>query len=236
MTLEAVCFDLDDTLYSYEKYARAGLHAAADRLEAQTGYQLRDELFGLYFDRERTAGTFDIVVDRYDLSESLVESLVEAFHSASTPLSPYPETERVLERLAATYRLGLITDGREGHTKLDRLGITDRFDEILVTPTIARSKHEPVVFERVLGELGASPEKAMYVGDDPRVDFPVPNDLGMWTVRLRRGRYTAIEPDGSGAEPDYRIGSIAALPAVVRDCDGDGPAPTGDLANERLDR
>jgi len=219
MTLEAVCFDLDDTLYSYEKYARAGLHAAADYLESETGYQLREELLALYFDRERTAGTFDRVVERYDLSESYVEGLVEAFHSATTPLSPYPGTEQALDSLASAYRLGLITDGREGFAKLDRLGITDRFDEILVTPTIDSSKHEPGVFERVLGNLGVCAEEAMYVGDDPRVDLPVPNDLGMWTVRLRRGRYAALEPDSPDAQPDYRIGSIDALPAVVRDCE-----------------
>ena len=220
MPLDAVCFDLDDTLYRYEKYARAGLHAAADYLESETGYRLREELLALYFDRERTTGTFDHVVERHDLSESHVERLVEAFHSASTPLSPYPGTERVLDTLAPAYRLGLITDGREGLAKLDRLGITDRFDEILVTPRIDSSKHEPGVFERVLGELGVRPERAMYVGDDPRVDLPVPNNLGMWTVRLRRGRYAALEPQSPDAEPDYRIESIDALPAVVRDCDG----------------
>lgn len=228
MTLEAVCFDLDDTLYDYEKYARAGLHAAADHLEAETGLRLHDELLTLYFDREHTQGTFDLVAERYDLSESMVDALVEAFHDASTPLSPYPETVPVLSSLGSSYALGLITDGRGGHAKLDRLGITGYFDEILVTPTIARSKREPAVFERVLENLDVTPDRAMYVGDDPRVDFPVPNDLGMHTVRVRRGRYTHLEPERADARPDYRIDSIASLPGVVRDCCGRPSEVPGD--------
>ncbi len=215
MTITAICFDLDDTLYNYEQYARAGLANAASMLEKQTGKQLHDELLELYFSEERTEGTFDILLERHDLPTDLREQLVEAFHNATTPLSPYPETKPLLATLGTEYRIGLITDGRGGQKKLDRLGIRSQFDVILVTPEINSSKHEPNVFHQVLDSLGVIPSNTVYIGDDPRVDFAVPNTLGMYTVRLRRGRYRDLEPDSQTNRADYSIESLHALCHLV---------------------
>lgn len=215
MSLQSICFDLDDTLYSYEAYARAGLRSAAAYLERETGEDYYEQLLTLYFEADRHQGTFDALVERHDLREDIVSELVTAFHSATTPLPPYPETEPLLTALGEQYSLGLITDGREGRAKLQRLGIESYFDEILVTPTINRSKHDPVVFEQVLEALGLPPSAALYVGDDPRVDFAVPNDLGMGTVRLRRGRYKRLDPETVSDRPDDEIDSLADIHAVL---------------------
>lgn len=211
VTISAVCFDLDDTLFDYEEYARTGLRAAADRLETLTGDSYHDALTALYFEEDVTEGTFDELLDRHDLDLSLSEELVDAYHAASAPLSPYDTTVPVLTELAETHQLGLVTDGRGGHAKLQRLGILAFFDAVLVTPTIDASKRHPVVFERILDELSVAPASAMYVGDDPRFDYAVPNDLGMTTVRLRRGRYTELEPATPAAIPDHEIGSLDEL-------------------------
>lgn len=213
--IEAVCFDLDDTLYDYHRYARAGHAAAADLLASRTGDEYHEELLDIHFDDERTEGAFDILVERHDLPSGIVDDLVEAYHNATEPLMPYPETESVLSQLGEQYQLGLITDGRGGHGKLDRLGIREQFDTVLVTPTIRRSKHDPVVFKRVLAELSTDPEMAVYVGDDPRVDFTVPNDMGMTTVRQRRGRYTDLEPTTDDAAPDREIRYLDELPRLL---------------------
>lgn len=211
MSLDAICFDLDDTLYDYEEYARTGLLAAADRLEDRTGERHHEELLDLYFDGH-TEGTFDRLLDRHGYPDRYVEELVAAYHEATAPLTPYPETRRVLADLARTHDLGLITDGRGGHGKLDRLDLRDAFDVVLVTPTVGRSKRDRLVFERVLDDLAVSPSRAAYVGDDPRVDFRVPNDLGMTTVRLRRGRHADLEPPTPAHEPDREVDTLTDLP------------------------
>jgi len=208
---EAVLFDLDDTLYDYQAYARAGLRSAADLLAERTGERLHDDLERLYFQEGVTDGTFDRLLDRHDLPAALVDDLVDAYHDATDPLPPDPETERVLSTLADTHQLGLVTDGRGGHAKLDRLDIRSYFDAVLVTPTVDRSKHDRGVFERVLAELSTSPRAAAYVGDDPRVDFRVPNEMGMTTVRIRRGRYVGLEPPDEAAAPDHEIESLGSL-------------------------
>lgn len=211
MSLDAVCFDLDDTLYSYSQYARTGLYRAARHLEEKTGEKLYDELFSLYFVDGITSETFDVLIERHDLASSLVPELIETYHSASTPLVPYPETEPLLSYLSDQYKLGLITDGREGRMKLNRLGLTRYFDVVTVTPESNRSKHEQIVFEQTLGDLGVTPDSAMYVGDDPRVDFRIPNQLGMCTVRLLRGRYKQLLMTEDTARADHSIHSLKSL-------------------------
>lgn len=211
MSTAAICFDLDDTLYDYEEYAEAGLREAADLIESRTGVRCREQLHSLYFQKGVTDGTFDRILERHDLPADLLEDLVEAYHSATTPLSPYPETETLLSELSTRYRLGLVTDGRGGHAKLDRLEIRQYFDSVLVTPTIGRSKHDREVFERVLSDLSVPASETTYVGDDPRVDFRVPNEMGMTTVRLRRGRYVDLDPPEPSAAPDREIDALEEL-------------------------
>lgn len=212
-SIESVCFDLDDTLYDYHRYARAGLAAAADHLEATTGRRRHEELHRLYFEEDVVEGTFDVLADRHDLSQDLVGELIEAFHADDSPLAPYADTVALLSALGADFRLGVVTDGRGGRAKLRRLGISQHFDSVVVTPETDRSKHDPAVFDRVLSMLSVPASATVYVGDDPRVDFRVPNGLGMQTVRLRRGRYADLEPETPAAAADREVDGLEELPA-----------------------
>ncbi|MEF8914562.1 HAD family hydrolase [Natronomonas sp.] len=215
MSIEAVCFDLDDTLYDYLRYAQAGLDEVGDYLEALTGRQYHAELFDIYFEEGITDDTFDVLVERHGLSPDLVDEMVEAYHGALGPLKPYDDAESVLAELTESYRLGCITEARGGHTTLRRLGIHEYFDEALVTRAIGHSKQDPAAFEFLLSKLSASPQSAVYVGDDPHVDFHAPNDLGMATVRLRRGRYADREPSDRAALPDHEIRQLDELSNVL---------------------
>ena len=228
-TIEAVCFDLDDTLYDYHEYARAGLRAAADRLERLTDQSLHEELCRLYFAEDRTQGTFDALLDRHEISaedpDALVDDLVEAYHAASDPLDPYPETEQVLSRLGSTCELAVITDGRNGRAKLRRLGIADHFEVVVVGPELDSSKHERTVFDAAFADIAGEPRQTVYVGDDPRVDFTIPNRLGMATIRVRRGRYADLEPAGSEARPDVEVETLDELHDMVDGPSGEGTVP-----------
>lgn len=228
MTGRAVCFDLDDTLYDYHRYARSGLEAAADRLESRFGRSFHDELRSIYFDDAVTEGTFDELCRRHGLPVGIVDDLVEAFHGADDPLEPYPEVPPVLDLLSESHRLAVVTDGRGGRGKLRRLELDSYFDAVMVAPAVGRSKDDPVVFRRVLTALSVPPGRAVYVGDDPRADFRVPNGIGMGTVRLRRGRYAHLEPPDESLEPDHEIDRLVELLPLVG-----GEVPPGVRLPER---
>lgn len=215
-SLAAICFDLDDTLFDYEQYIEAGLREAAAVIESETGTDFEPELLALYFEEDVRDGTFDALLDRHDLPGELTPQLVEAYHDSSGPLTPYDETETVLSTLGDSYRLGLITDGRNARSKLRRLGLTDHFETVFEGPAHGVDKTDVRPFLDVLSELDVDPEDTLYVGDNPHTDFRHPNDLGMYTVRLRRGRYVDRDPR-DGEAPDHTIDSLAELLELVDD-------------------
>ena len=227
--IEAVCFDLDDTLFDFEQYVRAGLLEAADLVRTRTGRRIRDELIELYFEAGVTEGTFDRLVERHDLPASLVPELVEAYHDHRGALEPYPETEAVLARLGERYTLGLLTDGRNGRGKLARLGLDSYFDAVVVAHDRDFEKPDVEAFERVAASLGVEPTAAVYVGDHPELDVVGPKQLGMGTVRIRRGRYADL-PSRDDAPPDVEVDRLGSLVDLL---EGDAAGPDVPAVDDR---
>jgi putative hydrolase of the HAD superfamily len=212
----AVCFDLDDTLYPYEEYARTGLLAAADTLAARTGHRLHNELADLYFEEGVTEHIFDRLVARHDtLADSVTRQMAEAYHDATAPLEPYHDTTTVLELLGDRHRLGVLAGCRRARDKLARLGLSTYVDEVVTTSELGLSKTDEQPIARLLTSLSVEPSRALYVGDDPHTDFAVPNRIGVGTVRVRRGRFTHLDPTTEAAEADVEIDALGELPALV---------------------
>jgi len=209
--LDAVCFDLDGTLFDDRQYVRGGLRHAARVLERETGIDCADALRTAYFDRDIREATFDVVLAEYGLSRDRVPELVEAYHDNTAGLTPYPGAESALSTLAGRYPLALITGGRNGREKLRRLSLADYFETVLVTSRLDCSKRDPDPFERALETLGVAPDAAAYVGDRPELDFPQPNRLGMTTVRVETGRYADADATGT-ARPDGTVPTVADVP------------------------
>ncbi len=217
--LRAVCFDLDGTLFDDRQYVRAGLEAAAEELAAREGVDLRAELLAAYFRRGITERTFDVVLSEAGLSTDHVPALVDAYHGIDASLVPYPDAEATLTKLCGEYRLGLVTGGRNGRTKLRRLGLARYFGAVVVTPERGEEKTESAPFVDALAALGVSPSDAAYVGDRPTLDVRRPADLGMATIRVRRGRFGDEESEG-GLEPDATVDSLEGVPAALERVDG----------------
>lgn len=213
--VRAVCFDLDGTLFDDRQYVRAGLREAARVVEAETGVAVEEELLDAYFRREIQEETFDHVLAEKDLPVELVPDLVDAYHDHDADLDPYPEVRAVLDRLDDRYDLGLLTGGTNGRTKLDRLGLAEYFDAVVVAPARDLTKRETESFRILLDSLGVEASETVYVGDRPSVDFPIPNDLGMTTVRVAVGRYAEVPPETPGETPDVTVEDLQDLPEVI---------------------
>lgn len=213
MTTEAVCFDLDYTLFDYDQYIRGGLDHAADVIERRTGCDVAEELHRLYFEENVQSHTFDRVLERNDLPVTLVSDLVEAFHREPDQLSPYSGVEELLATLDASYDLALVTDGRNGTEKLRALGLDDWFETVLVTHDRSFSKLDEEAFTRPLDELSVDPGDAVYVGDNPLRDVAVPRQLGMFTVHVDQGPYADSGRDEH--VPHRRVSSIEEVGSLV---------------------
>jgi FMN phosphatase YigB (HAD superfamily) len=91
--------------------------------------------------------------------------------------------------------------GLENHPLLERILYADR-DKLLT---------KEAAFRQIQRESGLPAKQMLVVGDRPMSEIRAGNELGMHTVRIRRGEFAAQEPENSQEEPDYVVDNIAKV-------------------------
>ena len=169
--IDAVVFDLDDTLYAERDYVRSGFLATApDKFE---------ELWQAFL-----AGkpAFDTVVPEQK------EQALRVYREHMPDIALFPGVREMLVRIRRSGRkLGMITDGRpEGQrAKITALQLWDMFDEIIITDELGGiefRKPNPRAFELMQQKIRIPFERMCYVGDNAKKDFIAPNHLGIQTI------------------------------------------------------
>jgi putative hydrolase of the HAD superfamily len=84
---------------------------------------------------------------------------------------------------------------------LERMGLVDRVDAIVLSSEVGKRKPHPAIFERALDELGVAPVEALFVGDGLEADVAGASRVGMRTVQALwfRADDATVE-----VEPDYQ--------------------------------
>jgi len=221
--MQAVVFDLDDTLYAERDYVRSGYRAAAEHIRHTTG---RTEPFEDWlwrrFEAGRAGGAFDALDEHFSLGlgEPGVGELVRVYREHSPAIEPRPGAIDVLRRLSERYRLGLLSDGYlpAQRLKLDAVGIEPLLGAVVFTEELGRAywKPAPEGYVAVRDALGAADEACAYVGDNPAKDFVAPNRMGWLTVQLVcEGQVHSAKPAPDGGEPRVVIASLKELEGVL---------------------
>lgn len=176
--LEAVIFDLDDTLYSEKEYELSGFRAVAALFPQVNG--LLEELIEA---NNQNKLAIDSALDKFGMISEKEKALhTYRFHLPSICL--YPGVKKMLQQIHREKRIGLITDGRpEGQrAKLKALGLFDLVDEIVITDELGGiqfRKPNDAAYRLIAGQLQVPFEKMGYVGNDRYKDFVAPELLGM---------------------------------------------------------
>lgn len=83
--------------------------------------------------------------------------------------------------------------------EVERHGLTDAVDKVMFCRDTGYRKPAPHGFELILDGLGVAPERALFVGDDPRWDLAGPRAVGIDALLIdRSGEWAA------GDEPRIR--------------------------------
>ena len=219
--IEAVLFDLDNTLYDRDATflawarwfvrERLGLSEDSPRAEAidllvamdASGYRPREDLF---------RG----IKEMYPSLESAVEELVADFYREHVShLSLEPDSRLLLDALsAARIPFGIVTNGSAGQIlKIGKLGLDALTSCVYISALFGVRKPEPAIFLAAARDLGVQPRGILFVGDHPEADIAGAAAVGMRTAWLRRGREW---PDRLAATPpDHTIGTLAELAWVA---------------------
>ena len=182
--IEAVIFDLDDTLYPEKEYVKSGFKKIAEHFKMP---ELESELWQAF---EHGGKPIDDVFKAHGILE-LKDEALKVYRLQRPNIHLFDDAEEMLERLHKSYKTGIITDGRpEGqHAKIEVLGLEDKVDEIIITDEIGGveyRKPNPAAFILMQKKLGTPFEKMVYVGDNPKKDFQAPERLRMRSIVLKR--------------------------------------------------
>lgn len=203
--LQALVFDLDNTLFDHAAAMRRYLHSLG-LSEAAT-----DPL--LEFDAAGTADRLDLCAaiaeqsDRFSSAEQAWDHLRTGF---PTFVDMGSGVRTVLREIAGRYRIGLLTDGGSAtqRAKLERLELDLLFaDRVVISGELGVAKPDPRAFRAILDLIGARPTETAYVGDDPVRDVAGAASVGMRTCWVSRGRQW---PAGA-LTPDWTIDTVDEL-------------------------
>jgi beta-phosphoglucomutase len=183
---KAVIFDLDGVITDTAHYHYLAWKRTADSVGAPFDEAFNEQLKGV--DR---MGSLALILARAPRSYSQQEQLALADAKNShyqeliatmTPQDLLPGALRALEEVrAAGLRIGLASVSKNAFTVLDRLGIRDRFDDVVDAATIRNSKPHPEIFLTAAEHLGVAPADCLGV-EDAAAGVASIKDAGMFAV------------------------------------------------------
>ncbi|MFJ6836628.1 HAD family hydrolase [Streptomyces sp. NPDC091209] len=231
MGIDAVVWDIDDTLFDYTAADRAGMrdHLAAEGLlDGRTPVEqalarwreVTDAQWARY-----SAGETDWPGQRRErvrvfLGKPLSDTEADAWFDRyithyECAWTLFPDVLPALDALGASHRHAVLSNSSllVQDRKLRVLGVHDRFEAILCAAELGVSKPAAEAFHAACDALGLPPHRVAYVGDHPEIDGQGAADAGLLSVWIDRGgAHTAGAVGGTGPR---RIHSLAELPAVL---------------------
>ena len=229
--VRAVFFDLDDTLcdaapaFAYAReLAFVSLQSRHPHLEIDRICQAWDAAHASLF-AALAAGTLDMqgVRDRRFLrtlealkvpDAALADALNYLLGEQQLARLRLFDDAEVLDVLRPRLHVGIITNGAvDGHpnsqaSKARHLGLMERVDLFWASDAVGHRKPDSLLFLKVLGVLGFSPEETLFVGDHPVNDVRGAKAVGMTAVWLHRGKPWPVEHED---QPDVIIESLREL-------------------------
>jgi FMN phosphatase YigB (HAD superfamily) len=221
--IRAVIFDLDDTLYdcfrqrvrvSHRHAAKAmveaGLKASVEAVYRARLRAFRQDPMLRHIDAE--------VCRRFQAAEpqAISHAAREAYFNCPVgKLKLFPGTMPLLRHLHRHGVRSFVVSfgepriqqakikalGLENHPLIERIFFADR-DKLLT---------KEAAFRQIQLGLGLSGDQMLIVGDRPMSEIRAGNELGMHTVRIRRGEFAVQEPESPEEEPDYVVESISEV-------------------------
>ncbi|MCS0629988.1 beta-phosphoglucomutase [Telluria mixta] len=183
---KAVIFDLDGVITDTAHYHYLAWKRLADSVEAPFDEAFNEQLKGV--DR---MGSLELILaraprtytpeDKRALADKKNAHYQELI-ATMTPDDLLPGALRALEDVrAAGLKIGLASVSRNAFTVLDRLGIRDRFDDVVDAATVVNGKPDPEIFLTAAAHLGVDPQDCLGV-EDAVAGVASIKDAGMFAV------------------------------------------------------
>ncbi len=182
--VQAVIFDLDDTLYSEKEYVLSGFSAIADIIPQVENATTK--LWKAFKDGKHAID--DVLKSEGIYSNKLKDRCLNAYRLHNPDIKFYNGVRELLINIKkGGKKIGIITDGRpEGQrAKIKALGLEELVDEIIITDELGGIKFRKpndIAFQIMKNRLEVDYSNMVYIGDNPEKDFIAPDKLGMKSI------------------------------------------------------
>lgn len=236
MNVQAVIFDLDNTLYHYDPCNHAGLVAAHQKLNQQlvvpyeqfiiVHNQVRSQLAvtlenqaashnrAIFFKRivEQLTGAPhpDLVIDMFNLYWDNFLDIIE----------PHPDAHHVLATLSKRMPLAMLSNHITAIQlrKIKRLKFAPYFTHIVTSEETGIEKPDPAIFGWVLDLLEIEPQQAVMIGDHPLGDIRGAREAGLKTIHM-----TEFRRDPKPEQADHVISQLIDVLDILEQADDKEP-------------
>jgi putative hydrolase of the HAD superfamily len=141
------------------------------------------------------------------------EAFMECWIQARTMEKNVPS---ILRKLKKGYTLGVVSNlaySPAVSRTLERFGVTELFDAIIVSADVGWRKPSPKIFRKALQTMRISASETVYVGDELDHDIEGAMRVGMHTVLLKR---PLTNMAASNSRPDIIVNEWKELPNAVK--------------------
>jgi putative hydrolase of the HAD superfamily len=237
---KVVLFDLDNTLYDYDKVHKIALAAVYKTLKSQikmskkkferlykiSKEEIHKELSGtasahnriLYFQRliEKTHKTVNPQVT-LKLYDSYWNTLIRHMALSKGVLTTLRELKK------RNFMIGIVSDmtTQIQLRKIKKLKITNYIDYLVTSEEAGSEKPHAIMFLLALNKFDVKPEEAVMVGDNSINDVEGANSVGLDTILIKQGKL-ARETKDDYKKPNYTIKKIPELLNILDELNGKG--------------
>lgn len=155
-------------------------------------------------------------LDPAGLPPAALETLLATHMNALAQAVVFPAHHTaLLADLRRDHRLAVVSNFDYTPTArrvLEREGIADLFDAIVVSDEVGWRKPKPIIFHAALDRLGVAARDALFIGDRLDIDVAGARSVGMTPVWINRD--SAAVPAGE-SPPDFEIRDLDELRRIV---------------------
>lgn len=221
MTIRAVCFDLDNTLWDVWPVIRRAEQVMYDFLAqrypkvvaSMTVESLREARAQAALQYPHMAHDFSFLRHQSLRDQaaaagypaSMADEAFEVFMKARSQVELYADVPAGLQSLHRRYRL---FSASNGNADLAQIGIQNFFERSVSARQVGVLKPDPAMFLKVIEGTGLAPSEVVFVGDDPELDVEGARRVGMRPVWMNRDAApwpAALEP------PAHRVVDLDQL-------------------------